>query len=90
MNRGPYVGEITIAPQSRTPAGFLATESGEVEAGSRSAEFIFSSDFTGTLLGLSYAGETDSTQRVVAPAGDTLGQIPYTITAGYIRIITVT
>lgn len=51
--------------------------------------FIFSPDFTGTVLGAAYAGPVDSSQDFTAPAGDVLGDIDYTVTAGNMRIVTI-
>jgi len=65
----------------------LATTSGSVRAGARGVVFIFSSDFTGTVNGIAWAGATDAFYSPPIQAGDSFEEIPYTITAGSIRII---
>lgn len=75
----------------RTVAIATVSTSGSVAAGARSVEFLFSSDFAGTVDGETFAGATDySLGPLVAPQGDTLGAIAYTRSAGSIRIVTIT
>lgn len=71
----------------RTPSITLVTTSGSVAAGSRKATFIFSTDFTGTLLGVSYSGTTDAAQTLDPPTGEQSEAIAYTVITGSIRIV---
>ena len=82
-------GGSTPVSIQRTPAMVLATTSGTVAAGAKVVEFIFSSSFTGTVLGVAFAGATDSSEKFTAPGNDTLGAIVYTVTAGSVRIMTI-
>ncbi len=82
-------GSEVVESAQRTPAITVATASGSVAAGTRKMTMIFSSDFTGTVLGASISGVNDRSLTIDAPARDTLAAIAYTITAGNIRIITV-
>jgi hypothetical protein len=62
----------------------------------RSVTFVFSTTFIGTVAGVCFAGTAgvcytgapaDQSLTIPAPAGDTLVEIPYTVTAGTLRII---
>jgi len=64
-----------------------ATTSGTVARGAKSVTFIFGSTFTGTIGDSSFAGSTDSSLHIVAPTGDIMLEIPYTVTAGTVRIV---
>ena len=67
-----------------------------VPARSRMVTFVFSSDFVGTVAGRCFAGTAgacgtnqpaDDSLTLTAPAGDTLVEIPYTCSAGSVRVI---
>ncbi len=60
-----------------------------VVAGCRGVTFIFSSDFTGTVAGKTFAGSTDASYTVPMQAGDTLAAITYVVTTGTCRVIEV-
>lgn len=73
-----------------------ATTSGTVAGRARFVTFIFNTSFTGTIAGACFAGTAgvcsagspaDLSITIPAPAGDTLGAITYTISAGSARII---
>ena len=69
--------------------GTTASASGEVQRGYRKVTFLFSSTFAGTLLGMTMAGATDTAPLTIeAPDNCTLGALPYTRSAGSVRIIT--
>lgn len=63
--------------------------SGTVAAGARKLTLVLSPDFTGTILTGTFSGAVDAAVPFDAPAGDTVGAIPYVISAGNIRIIKV-
>lgn len=69
-----------------TPVSSTVTTDATVAAGKFSVEFIFSSDFTGTILTVAYIGAADAVKSFEAPAGRTLGAIAYTISAGSARL----
>ncbi len=71
----------------RTPEGTTVTTSGTVTQGCRKLTFIFSTNFTGTVLGVTYSGANDASISYDAPTGDIIKAVPYTVTAGNIRII---
>jgi len=79
----------TPASAQRTPAIATATGSGTVSSGKRKVTFIFSADFTGTVLSAAFNGNVDSQLQIDAPAGDTLAAIAYTVTNGNVKILTV-
>lgn len=81
---------VILLGASRTPAIASVSSSGSVAAGKKVVDFIFSSDFTGTVLTVAFAGANDSVISFEAPPGDTLAAIAYTVTAGSIRISTIT
>jgi hypothetical protein len=81
-------------PQAQITSGGIATptiasvtESGTIAAGAKSLTFVFSQDFTGTVLGVAFVGTTDSRISLDAPAGETLTAVVYTVTAGSFRLI---
>lgn len=82
-------GSVRIAGSARIPTITTATTSGTVAAGCRQVIFIFSADFTGTVLGATFAGANDSSVAMAAQTGDALTAIVYTVTAGNIRIVQV-
>lgn len=77
----------TGAGVQRTPTISTVNSSGTVAAGARKLTFIFSGDFSGTVLGTAFAGGTDASLTIDAPAGDTLAAVGYTVASGSIRII---
>lgn len=63
------------------------TNSGSVSAGAQSVEFILSTDFAGTICGETFSGADDySVPFEVKDNRDNLPEIPYTISAGSLRI----
>lgn len=90
----PVSGTVTTIPtaNSRTLTGGAAvTGNGSVSSGAFSATFIFSTDFSGTVAGTTFAGTNDrSFATPPLPSGQTYGAITYTISAGSMRILTVT
>ena len=64
----------------------LAASSGVIAAGAIYVEFIFSSDFQGTVMGVAYTGADGSDPWPVLPGNDTYGSMNYTVAAGSIRI----
>jgi len=64
----------------RTPVGDTATGDGTVAAGKLSVAFLASSDFEGTVAGADLFASAPVSFN--APAGGTLGAIPYTVEAG--------
>lgn len=79
----------TIATVERTPSITSVTTNGTVSAGARSLTFIFSSDFTGTVLTTSFNGAYDKSVDIPVPAGDTIAAVAYTVVTGNIRIVKV-
>lgn len=73
----------------RTPTITTASSSGTVSAGARKLTFIFSADFSGTVLGAAFEGATDTAITIDAPSGDTLAAVAYTRSAGSVRIVKV-
>lgn len=73
----------------RTIAVSSASGNGSVAAGKRWIQFIFSSNFSGTIGGVAFSGTTDSVWEVpVAQGADTYAALSYTIGAGSARIST--
>ncbi len=60
-----------------------------VTAGCHGLTIIFSSDYTGTVAGKTFAGATDSSYTVPMQAGDTLAAVAVVVTTGTVRIIEV-
>jgi hypothetical protein len=74
-----------------TPGLDIATAGANstVSAGSRSATFVTSSDFSGTILGKGITGSAPGGGLTWAvPADHTQKAIPYTVTAGTLYILT--
>jgi hypothetical protein len=69
--------------------GITATTSGTTTRGLRGVTFIFSSDFTGTVAGMTFNGATDTSYSPPVQTGDTLSAIAYVVTTGNIRIMPV-
>lgn len=80
---------VQLTGAQLTPVTSTVTTTGSVAAGKYSVEFIFSSDFAGTILTVAYAGATDAVKSFEAPAGRTLAAIAYTISAGSARLTTI-
>lgn len=70
------------------PNAKLYTASFEVPAGYTSFDLIFSSDFTGTVGGVAYAGTTDAVQSFTGN-GTLLGSIRVVVTTGSVRVASV-
>ena len=86
---GHKIPGVVVYGVQRTPAISTVSASGTVTAGVRRVTFVFSSDFAGTVLTATFAGATDSSITIEAPAGDTLAAIAYTRSAGSMRILEV-
>ncbi len=71
--------------QTLTSVG--ATSSGTVTAGASSVTFLPSSDFTGTIDGISYPGTDWQVIPFTAAVGKTLPAIAYTRSAGTLNIV---
>lgn len=59
-----------------------------ITAGKFHIEFIFASDFAGTINGVAYSGATDTFKEYTAPPGRTFSAVDYTISAGSARLTT--
>lgn len=70
-----------------SPAFTSSTAAGSTTAGSRYVLFIFSSDFVGTIGGVAFTGAADSSLELRAPEGDTFAAIPWTRSAGTVRVV---
>ena len=75
--------------QQRAANIYTATSNGTVAAGCRSLIFIFSATFVGTVNGTAFNGNTDASLQIPVNAGDWLGPVKYTVTAGSVRIMEV-
>lgn len=80
---------VALSGEDRDTEIDLVTTGGNVAAGAKYVNFIFSQDFTGTIGGVAFSGVTDLQVSFDAPPGDKLKQLDYTVTAGSIRIITI-
>ena len=83
-------GTTGIPSVQRNASIYSVNIDGTISAGSRRVTIIFSSDFTGTILSAPFIGANDSSITFDAPGDDTLEAIDYTITAGSLRIVTIT
>lgn len=70
-----------------TLAGSNKTASGSISAGKQSVTFMPSSDFVGTIAGVSFPGASWQVVPFQAPFGKTLPAIAYTISAGSLNVI---
>lgn len=80
---------VQLTGAQLTPVTTTVTTGATVAAGKFSVEFVFSSDFAGTILGIAWAGTADAVKSFEAPPGRTLGAIVYTISAGSARLTTI-
>lgn len=78
------LGQAQLTPVTTTETD---STNSPVVAGFRSVTFILSTDFAGTINTATYAGANDAVAPFDAPAGFTLGEIAFTVTAGNARII---
>ena len=76
--------------KSVTPAIANVSSSGTVAAGARSLTFIFSPDFAGTILGVAFAGGVDDDFTISTSGRDYLTAVAYTVTAGSLKILSLT
>jgi len=85
----------TFPPGTPTPTPTVVP-SPSVAGRMKSVTFVFGTTFVGTIAGVCFAGAAgvcytgspaDTSLTIPAPAGDTLTDIPYTISAGTLRII---
>jgi hypothetical protein len=66
----------------------LATTDGTVRAGAKELTMVFSSDFTGTVNGVSWTWAAGGTYSDHAQqTGDTLAALTYTVATGSIKIV---
>lgn len=76
---------------ARTVAIATVSTNGSVAAGKRGIEFIFASDFVGTIDGDAFTGANDASWSAPALQGnDTYAALAYTISAGSARLVTLT
>lgn len=73
-----------VALGINTPSITAAVASGSVAAGAKSVSFSSSSDFIGTILGISFPA--NMSQGFSAEFGKILAAIPYTVSAGTLVI----
>lgn len=78
-----------VTPATVTPTISTVTSSGSVAAGAKRLVFIFSGDYSGTLLGATFAGGVDNSITLDAGSGNQLNTVAYTVTTGSIRIVKV-
>lgn len=76
----------TLAGPQRVVTGSSVSSSGTVAPGAVRVEFLLSSDFTGTIAGVTFTGSADSYKAFEDRTGGTLPAIAYTITGGSIRL----
>lgn len=83
--------KVEVIGSVRTVTGSTKTTGGTIAAGARKVEFIFSSDFAGTITATSgsitYNGATDSAKTYVDQTGGLQPKLTYTVSAGSVRII---
>lgn len=84
-----FLAALAQAKEVDIAGGVTATTSGTTTKGLRGVTFIFSSDFTGSVAGMTFTGTTDSSYSPPVQSGDTLSAIAYVVTTGNIRIIPV-
>jgi hypothetical protein len=86
-------GTVSTTPASpvvRTASIATATTSGTVAAGARTLTFIFSANFTGTLLSGTFSGATAASVTINAGGqADTLAAVGYVVTTGTLQILEV-
>lgn len=80
---------VQLTGAQLTPASSTVTTDGTVAAGKYFVEFILSTDFSGTLNGIAYAGANDAYKSFPSQAGRALGAISYTVSAGSARLTTI-
>lgn len=74
---------------TRTPTITTTSTGATIGAGKRYIEFIFSSDFAGTIGGQTFSGATDSAWSLpLLNNADTYAALVYTISAGSARLTT--
>jgi hypothetical protein len=82
------VSVVGAVGTQQTPTITTAAGSGTVAAGKRRIEFIFSSDFAGTVLGATFSGSRNLTLDFpLLPPGDSYAAVAYTVTAGSVLIV---
>lgn len=77
----------TPATAQRTATTTLAVADGSSAAGARSVIFGVSSDFSGTIDGIAVDPAQFASVPYVAPDGDTLDAVAYTVAAGSLLIV---
>lgn len=77
---------VVSSQAGRVPHGTTVSTSGSTAAGTRHIIMVFSSDFVGTVLGVSVTGADQMLEFGPLPLGDTIDAIAYTRSAGSIRI----
>lgn len=82
----PDTETIDNSPQRITSINTVTT-GGTLAAGSQKHIFIFSADFTGSILGSIFDGSVDTSLVLEAPETDFLSAVPYTVASGDIRIV---
>lgn len=80
-------GRELLGAASLTPTIASVSSSGSVATGARQVTLVFSSDFTGSVLGVAFSGAVDASLTLGGVPNATLTAISYTVTTGSIRII---
>lgn len=75
---------VSLPTGSTTESATAEVASGSVAAGALNVTFLASSDFAGTILGITFAAGATLTRT--APPGKTLGSIAFTRSAGTLNI----
>ena len=75
---------VQLTGSQLTLTSLAATSSGSVTAGKRTVSFVASSDFTGTVNGITFPAS--AIKSIEAPPGYTMAAIPYTRAAGTLYI----
>ena len=80
-------GGSTDDPEEVNYALTVVSTSGSIAAGARYVEFIFTANFTGTIKTVAFAGANDAVYSLpILPGVQTYPAIPYTVTAGSMRM----
>lgn len=81
---------LAVAPlQAKTcsASGGSKTTDFTINAGARGVLFVFSSDFSGTISGVTWSGATDAYYQPPIQPGDTFAAIAVTVAAGTVRYV---
>lgn len=73
---------VQLTGSQLTPSDSVISTNGTVAAGKHKIEFVFKTDFAGTINSISYSFADDAYRSYEAPPGYTLAAISYTVSAG--------